>query len=252
MGTDEWVDDGAIEGSNNDFHGQVDSATESVNDDDQDPLKLPLLHASDVSHFLKLCAALQVLLRGCLTDADITNANCLIRTYCEDLIEVSINQIYICAIVRIINMRTALIAIWGRCSQAKSPLCYPYRGICPRSLHGFWTFISERMNKILKSYMTNNHGSGELKTTFFQEFQRTVRTSRVVCNFIYMVQVNLTIMKLAQGSQAPTSSGLPHAVRAIYKASADDCGTVQALANELDGVHKHSRFPLQFIFIVEV
>ncbi len=108
------------------------------------------------------------------------------------------------------------------------------------------------MNKILKSYKTNNHGGGELETTFFREFQRTVRTSRVVCNlnFLDTVQFNLTIVKLAQGSQAPTSSGLPHAVHAMYKASADDCGTVQALANELDGVHEHSRPSLQLLIIV--
>lgn len=36
------------------------------------------------------------------------------------------------------------------------------------------------MNKILKSFHTNNHGGGEIETTFFREFQRTVRTSRLV------------------------------------------------------------------------
>lgn len=47
-------------------------------------------------------------------------------------------------------------------------------------LHGFWTFLFERLNKVLKSYRTNNHGGGELKTTFFREFHRTVLSSRLV------------------------------------------------------------------------
>ncbi len=97
MRTDDWVDDGAVEDPNDDFHGWEGSDTESEINDDKDPLKLPLLHASDVSHFLKLCTALQVLLRGCLTDADITNADCLIRAYCQDLIEVRINKIPACS-----------------------------------------------------------------------------------------------------------------------------------------------------------
>lgn len=48
-------------------------------------------------------------------------------------------------------------------------------------LHGFWTFLFERLNKVLKSYKTNNHGGGELETSFCREFHRTVATSRTVC-----------------------------------------------------------------------
>ncbi|KAG2119425.1 hypothetical protein DEU56DRAFT_747229, partial [Suillus clintonianus] len=48
-------------------------------------------------------------------------------------------------------------------------------------LHNFWTFLFEHLNKVLKSYKTNNHGNGELETTFFREFQRTCQTNRMVC-----------------------------------------------------------------------
>ena len=47
-------------------------------------------------------------------------------------------------------------------------------------LYGFWTFLFERLNKVLKSYNTNNHGGGELEVTFFREFQRTSVVSRAV------------------------------------------------------------------------
>ncbi|KAG1810292.1 uncharacterized protein HD556DRAFT_1223274, partial [Suillus plorans] len=47
-------------------------------------------------------------------------------------------------------------------------------------LHDFWTFLFERLNKVLKSFKTNNHADGELETTFFHEFQKTCQTSRLV------------------------------------------------------------------------
>lgn len=45
----------------------------------------------------------------------------------------------------------------------------------------FWTFLFERLNKVLKSFKTNNHGGGELEVSFFREFHRTVRASAMVC-----------------------------------------------------------------------
>ena len=47
-------------------------------------------------------------------------------------------------------------------------------------LHDFWTFLYERLNKVLKSFKTNNHGQGELETTFFYEFQKMCQTSQLV------------------------------------------------------------------------
>ncbi len=47
-------------------------------------------------------------------------------------------------------------------------------------LREFWTFLFERLNKVLKSFKTGNHSGGELETTFFREFHRTVQQSRLV------------------------------------------------------------------------
>lgn len=47
-------------------------------------------------------------------------------------------------------------------------------------LQEFWTFLFERINKVLKSYNSNNHSGGELEASFFREFHRTVQTSRIV------------------------------------------------------------------------
>jgi hypothetical protein len=37
------------------------------------------------------------------------------------------------------------------------------------SVYNFWTFTYERLNKVLKSYATNNH-VGEIEVTFFRAF----------------------------------------------------------------------------------
>jgi hypothetical protein len=47
-----------------------------------------LLHPSDPSNFLKLCAAIRILLRRRLTDPDIDHADRLLREYCTELISV--------------------------------------------------------------------------------------------------------------------------------------------------------------------
>jgi len=56
-------------------------------------------------------------------------------------------------------------------------------GECVRNyglLHDFWTFLYKRLNKVLKLYKTNNHGHGELETTFFNDFQKTCHISQLV------------------------------------------------------------------------
>ncbi|KAJ7747444.1 hypothetical protein DFH07DRAFT_747766 [Mycena maculata] len=47
-------------------------------------------------------------------------------------------------------------------------------------VYGFWTFLFEHLNKLLKSYDTNNHGDGELEVTFFREFHRDANLRDVV------------------------------------------------------------------------
>lgn len=68
-------------------------------------------------------------------------------------------------------------------------------------MHGFWTFLFERLNKVLKSYKTNNHSGGELETTFFREFHRTVATSRMVTS---LQSLNFLILNYCLG--CPSSS----------------------------------------------
>jgi hypothetical protein len=156
--------------------------TATANDDDPIDTSPSLdkfrLHPSDPSNFLKLCAAIRVLLRRRLTDSDINAAERLIRGYCTELISV-------CPRIVRIKVSDELISNQLYGSNAIKPNHHYSTHVseCVRNfgpLHDFWTFLYERLNKVLKSYKTNNHGQGDLETTFFNDFQKTCQISRLV------------------------------------------------------------------------
>lgn len=49
-------------------------------------------------------------------------------------------------------------------------------------VYGFWCFLSERLNKVLKSYNLNNHDGGEMEVTIMRSFNRNQK-------FLDMVRV---------------------------------------------------------------
>ncbi|KAJ3562764.1 hypothetical protein NP233_g9374 [Leucocoprinus birnbaumii] len=93
-------------------------------------------------------------------------------------------------------------------------------------LHEFWTFLFERLNKVLKSYKTSNHTGGELEVLFFREFHRTVQESQLLSNaFSYTAFPELQT-----------------ACTAMLRASADDRGTVQLFVREVDEAQTDSKY----------
>lgn len=53
-------------------------------------------------------------------------------------------------------------------------------------VYGFWTFLFERLNKLLKSYSMNNHGAGELEVSFFRAFEKD-RELRTMVRIVQIV-----------------------------------------------------------------
>lgn len=56
-------------------------------------------------------------------------------------------------------------------------------------VYHFWSFTNERLNKVLKSFTTNNHNGGEVEVSFFRAFCRDARLREIVSgvfvSFIY-------------------------------------------------------------------
>lgn len=147
----------------------------------------------DPGNFLKLCLAIQLLGKRRVTEVELQEADSLLRAYCLELVE-----LYGPSVIRP-NHHFAI-------HTAESVRDYgPF--------HEFWTFLFERLNKVLKSYKSNNHGHGELETSFFREYHRTIQESRLLAAAATSDDVSL---RLVAG--------------ALRQASADDRGTVQMLA----------------------
>jgi hypothetical protein len=47
-------------------------------------------------------------------------------------------------------------------------------------VYEFWTFLTERLNKILKSYNSNSWGGGHLEVSMMRHFDREVRVQNLV------------------------------------------------------------------------
>jgi len=47
-------------------------------------------------------------------------------------------------------------------------------------VYNIWAFLSERLNKLLKSYDSNNWKGGQLEVSMLREFQRGLRLNAIV------------------------------------------------------------------------
>ncbi|KAH9853892.1 hypothetical protein C2E23DRAFT_858962 [Lenzites betulinus] len=94
-------------------------------------------------------------------------------------------------------------------------------------LRGFWTFVFERLNKILKGYHTNNHEGGEIEGTFFREFHRSAQLHSM----------------LTEGVQHTDRESYKAASRLMMDATSDHRGTLQQLADELDAEYEDGASP---------
>jgi hypothetical protein len=99
--------------------------------------------------------------------------------------------------------------------------------------------VFERLNKVLKSYSTNNHAGGELETTFVREFMRNTSLRRLVSIFptaIYLVLILVQLLSLGAEDieSSPETDSLRETIRMLLMSDGDARGTVAALSREID------------------
>lgn len=184
-----------------------------------------LLHPNDPANFLKLCAALRILSKRSLCDQDVSRAEQLIFEY-----------------------TTELIHLYGSGSIKPNHHFATHIGACVRNfgpLHDFWTFLFERLNKLLKSYKTNNHSNGALETTFFMEFHRTCELGRLTYTLQHYPKDSLpsqtaSIMLKASNDERGTVAGL-----AALSKDLDDAGSDAGLAYSLSPRHRKQGMPTE-------
>jgi hypothetical protein len=144
------------------------------------------LHPDDPANFFKLSKFLKIVLAHSITNDDINDAEGLIRSYCTELLHVSF---FLIAELRDISPS---LKLYGKHVIRPNHHYATHVPDCLRDygpMVGFWTFLFERLNKILKSYNSSNHSGGELEVSFFREFHRTMAHSRMVClcDYVYLL-----------------------------------------------------------------
>ena len=55
-------------------------------------------------------------------------------------------------------------------------------------VHRFWTFVGERLNKVLKSFSLNNLSGGKLEVSMMQAFYCDVQLHKIVSRMALRIQ----------------------------------------------------------------
>ncbi|KAL5520523.1 hypothetical protein ACEPAG_9747 [Sanghuangporus baumii] len=151
------------------------------------------MHPDDAQNFLKLAAALKIVLGRTIRLADLDRAEMLLKEYLEGYLtihpmDVKPNHHWVLHIFEQI------------------------RDFGP--VYGFWTFTGERLNKVLKSFKTNNHNGGEIETSFLRVFCRDMALQD-------------TLRSLSE--QEDDDSGLSEVARLLSREERDTRGTVASM-----------------------
>ncbi|KAH9917859.1 hypothetical protein B0H21DRAFT_827671 [Amylocystis lapponica] len=173
------------------------------------PKPKPRMHAQDADNFLSLASALKIILARSIDRADLPHARQLLQDYLLGFLK--IHPTHVKPNFHFVTHIFEQIEDYG-------------------PVYGFWTFLTERLNKVLKSYATNNHNGGELEVTFFRAFSREVQL-RCLLNELASFDVSADLT-----DQSNTTSGDQTAAqiaRLLLKTDSDQRGTVAALAHPI-------------------
>ncbi|KAG1817261.1 uncharacterized protein BJ212DRAFT_1299400 [Suillus subaureus] len=119
------------------------------------------MHLLAPDNFLKLAAALKIILRCSFRDADIPHAKELLCDYLMEYLELYPDDV----------------------KPTHHWVTYIFDQLQDyRPVYNFWMFLFERLNKVLKSYLMNNHSNGEIEVTSMCAFQKYVALCDMLAN----------------------------------------------------------------------
>ncbi|KAG2045524.1 hypothetical protein BDR06DRAFT_978149 [Suillus hirtellus] len=183
---------------------QVGSPARAKKGDDKPSTKpIPQMHPSAPDNFLKLAAALKIILGHSFRDANIPCAKELLCDYLMEYLKLYPDDVK--------PTHHWVTHIFDQL-QDYGPV------------YNFWTFLFECLNKVLKSYSMNNYSNGEIEVTFMCAFQKDVALRDMLAN-----------LNAASDVQESSTEDelLSEAVRIILATDGDTCGMVASLAHEI-------------------
>jgi hypothetical protein len=116
---------------------------------------------------------------------------------------------------------------------------------------GFWTFFSERLNKVLKNFNNNHHSNGQIESTMMRSIGRNARVYELVSKIntlLLMIACTLLLLQVTALMESETE-----ACKMISKRLLDDQkeahGTVQDLAEEAGLIDCDGMFTLHSVSV---
>ncbi|GJF00872.1 hypothetical protein PsYK624_171740 [Phanerochaete sordida] len=160
------------------------------------------MHPKDADNFLAFSAAMKILLARSIHVDDLPPAQHLFQSYLDGFYQmhrshIKPNHHYVTHIFEQI----------------------PDYG----PVYNFWTYLFERLNKVLKSYASNNHSGGVIEVTFMREFSREVR-------------LRAMLDELARGPEENAEGSLLAMTSRLLLRHEESRGTVSDLAQESAGL----------------
>jgi len=147
--------------------------------DDKHPVPLvkplPCMHEDKPVNFLHLAAALKILLVQNVNEATILRGSWLFEDYI-----LHYKEVHYC------GWRAMVLIIHQIYDTAAMKPSHHWAVHLPDQLrdygpvYNFWTFLTERLNKLLKSSNTNNWTGGQLEISMMREFQRSTHIQAMV------------------------------------------------------------------------
>lgn len=136
------------------------------------------MHKDEPVNFLRLATALKIIMGSSVKEDIITRALSLLEEYLIEFRKVSIGD------TRVNRLLRAFAQIYGE--DALKPNHHYSTHIGDQILdfgpvYSFWTFLTERLNKILKNTNTNNWTGGQVEISMMRQFSRDARQEGMVC-----------------------------------------------------------------------
>ncbi|TDL17694.1 hypothetical protein BD410DRAFT_807179 [Rickenella mellea] len=174
----------------------------------------PRMLREDSDNFLKLATALKIIMARSINVDDLPRARELLGSYLKGYLEMHPDDVKP-------NHH------W--CTHIFDQI-FDYGPV-----YSFWSFLFERLNKVLKSYQTNNHENGEVEVTFFRAFMRDIRLRNL-----------LVTLATSNDESNEHEDSLREAAELMLATDGDIRGTVAALAQEIEEqtAHVQKRFSL--------
>lgn len=139
----------------------------------------PRLKCGEMKLFLKLSAALTVLLARTVRIQDLELAHQRLLEYLQEYAEVTLEDHFTYSSI----LTLFLLKLYG--ANAVKPNFHWATHLFEQILdygpvYGFWAFLQERLNFIVKSFRTNNHGNSELEVTMMRSYSALTSLRNIV------------------------------------------------------------------------